>query len=202
MQNNKISDLKFQEKNLNKCSQFGDSLLEKSISKFGFIEAGVLDKNGTIVSGNHRIAKAGEKGYEDVIIVKGDRNKAIMVQYDDIDIETPEGKELCLALNATAKANIVWDEEMLVETLEENVIEGWGVNIVEQAPNVDYSLLDDDDADSQLQDMANGVKKAIQIEFEPDHYQEAYQLVKFWRERNAYVGAMIIEYLKAEKDKL
>jgi len=46
------------------------------------------------------------------------------------------------------------------------------------------------------------VKKAIQIEFEPDHYEEAYQLVKFWRDQDAYVGKMILDFLKAEKNKL
>ena len=50
--------------------------------------------------------------------------------------------------------------------------------------------------------MTDGVKKAIQIEFESEHYEEATELVKFWREQGAYVGGMIMEYLKAEKDKL
>jgi hypothetical protein len=67
---------------------------------------------------------------------------------------------------------------------------------------VDYSILDDEDLDGELSDMADGVKKAIQIEFEAEHYEEASELVKFWRERQAYLGGMIIEYLKAEKDKL
>jgi len=50
--------------------------------------------------------------------------------------------------------------------------------------------------------MTNGVKKAIQIEFDLEHYEEAFELVKFWREQGAYVGAMIVEHLKAEKQKL
>ena len=70
------------------------------------------------------------------------------------------------------------------------------------AADVDYSILDEEDVSDQLKEMTDGVKKAIQIEFEAEHYDEAYQLVKFWRERNAYVGGMIMEYLKAEKDKL
>ena len=53
-----------------------------------------------------------------------------------------------------------------------------------------------------LDDMAGGVKKAIQIEFEPEHYDEAYELVKFWREQGAYIGKMIIDFLKEEKEKL
>jgi hypothetical protein len=67
---------------------------------------------------------------------------------------------------------------------------------------VDYSILDDEDLSEELQDMTNGVKKAIQIEFEAEHYEEAYQLVKFWRERGAYIGGMIMEYLKSEKEKI
>jgi hypothetical protein len=48
----------------------------------------------------------------------------------------------------------------------------------------------------------DGVKKAIQIEFEPDHYDEAYELIKFWRDQDAYVGKMILDFLKSEKNKL
>jgi hypothetical protein len=81
-------------------------------------------------------------------------------------------------------------------------LEEWGLDVPDFAPDVDYSILDDDDVEGQLTDMTNGVKKAIQIEFEAEHYEEAYNLVKFWREREAYVGAMIMEFLKAEKENL
>lgn len=77
-------------------------------------------------------------------------------------------------------------------------------DIYETENEPDYSLLDDDDEELQRQtdQMTAGVKKAIQIEFEAEHYEEAYQLVKFWRERDAYVGGMIMEYLKSEKEKI
>ena len=79
----------------------------------------------------------------------------------------------------------------------------WGLDVPAFAAEVDYSILDDDEEiNQQLEDMTAGVKKAIQIEFEAEHYQEAYELVKFWREKEAYVGGMIMEYLKAEKEKL
>jgi hypothetical protein len=76
------------------------------------------------------------------------------------------------------------------------------LDVWQQPVEVDYSILDEEDVAEQLQGMTDGVKKAIQIEFEAEHYEQAYELVKFWRERKAYVGGMIIEYLKAEKDKL
>ena len=75
-------------------------------------------------------------------------------------------------------------------------------DLFEPILEIDYSILDDEDADTLLQEMADGVKKAIQIEFEPEHYAEAYALVKFWREQDAYVGKMILDFLKAEKNKL
>lgn len=68
--------------------------------------------------------------------------------------------------------------------------------------NIDYSVLDGDDIDDKLDEMANGVRKAIQIEFEPEHYEEAQELVKWWREQKAYVGMMLINHLRNEKDKL
>jgi hypothetical protein len=53
-----------------------------------------------------------------------------------------------------------------------------------------------------MNDMANSVRKAIQIEFEPEHYEEAQEIVKFWREQKLYIGAFLIEKLKEEKEKL
>lgn len=67
---------------------------------------------------------------------------------------------------------------------------------------MDYTILDEEDVSEQLDKMSEGVKKAIQIEFEQEHYETAYELVKFWRNKGAYVGGMIMEYLKAEKDKI
>jgi ParB-like chromosome segregation protein Spo0J len=94
-----------------------------------------------------------------------------------------------------------WDWEQLKEWDSEE-LEAWGLDVPEFAADVDYSILDDEDVEDQLNDMTNGVKKAIQIEFEAEHYEEAYELVKFWREQGGYVGGMIMEYLKAEKEKI
>lgn len=95
-----------------------------------------------------------------------------------------------------------WDWDSLANSWDTMQLEEWGLDVPNFAPDVDYSILDDDDVESQLSDMTNGVKKAIQIEFKAEHYEEAYALVKFWREKEAYVGGMIMEYLKAEKEKI
>jgi hypothetical protein len=91
---------------------------------------------------------------------------------------------------------------MLANDWNADELEEWGLDVPEFATEVDYSILDDEDVGDQLNDMTNGVKKAIQIEFESEHYEEAYELVKFWREQGGYVGGMIMEYLKSEKDKI
>jgi hypothetical protein len=95
-----------------------------------------------------------------------------------------------------------WDWEQLANEWDSEKLDEWGLDVPDFAPPVDYSILDDEDVASQLEDMTNGVKKAIQIEFEAEHYEEAYTLVKFWREKGGYVGGMIMEYLKAEKEKI
>lgn len=105
----------------------------------------------------------------------------------------------------TIKDNVSFgdhDFEMLANEWDVEELSEWGLDVPTFATDVDYSILDDDDVSEQLEDMQNGVKKAIQIEFEAEHYEEAYSLVKFWREQNAYVGGLIMEFLKAEKDKL
>jgi hypothetical protein len=66
--------------------------------------------------------------------------------------------------------------------------------------NPDYSFLDEaGDLDGELDQMAAEVKKAIQIEFEPDHYQRAMDVISYWRGQGAYVGYMILTYLESEK---
>lgn len=95
-----------------------------------------------------------------------------------------------------------WDWDELANNWDSEELEEWGLDVPVFEPDVDYSILDDEDLSDQLESMTNGVKKAIQIEFEAEHYEEAYALVKFWREREAYVGGMIMEYLKAEKEKI
>jgi ParB-like chromosome segregation protein Spo0J len=145
------------------------------------------DGKFVVLGGNMRLKAAKDLGLKELPIILADEwteeQKSEFLIKDNVGFGEWDWNEL----------NNDWDTEQLNE---------WGLDVPKFAEPVDYSILDDEDLDSQLKDMAGGVKKAIQIEFEPDHYDEAFELVKFWRERNAYVGAMIMEYLKAEKEKL
>lgn len=195
--NIKSTELIADDKNFNKGSENGAEMIRKSFEKFGAGRSILLDKNNRIIAGNKSVEYS---GIEDVLIVESDGTQLIAVKRTDIDLDSPQGREMALADNASAKANIVFDAELIEAELGEAVCVEWGMP--QSTKDIDYSILDDDDVEEQLKDMTNGVKKAIQIEFEAEHYEEAYALVKFWREREAYVGGMIMEYLKAEKEKL
>lgn len=95
-----------------------------------------------------------------------------------------------------------WNWDDLANEWDAELLQDWGLDVWQPEKETDYSILDEEDVDDQLKDMADGVKKAIQIEFEPEHYDEAYELVKFWRNQDAYVGKMILDFLKSEKNKL
>jgi hypothetical protein len=95
-----------------------------------------------------------------------------------------------------------WDWDILANEYDPADLSNWGLDVWQPEEEVDYSILDDEDLSKELDDMLSGVKKAIQIEFLQEHYEEAQELVKFWRQQEAYIGAMLIEHLKAEKEKL
>jgi hypothetical protein len=131
----KISELIPDDKNFNKGTEYGNALIEKSFQKFGAGRSILLDKNNRIIAGNKSTENFGASGGEDVLIVESDGTKLIAVKRTDIDLDTPQGRELALADNATAKANIVWDEEIIVEEIGVEVAEEWGVKVVEENYN-------------------------------------------------------------------
>ena len=63
-------------------------------------------------------------------------------------------------------------------------------------PSENFNIDDEFDQIGEAEDFSNGVRKAIQIEFELEHYDEAYKLISEWRKKGAYVGMMIMTYLK------
>jgi hypothetical protein len=96
-----------------------------------------------------------------------------------------------------------WDFDILANEWEIDTYD-WGIVDwkIDEEPEVDYSILDNEnDLDGLMSNMTNNVKKAIQIEFDLDDYEPAYELVKFWREQGN-VGKMILNFLQSEKDKL
>jgi len=147
----------------------------------------VVNDEMVVLGGNMRLRAVQEVGLKEVPIIKAS------------DLTEEQQREFIIKDNVGFGE---WDWDVLANEWEADKLTEWGLDVWQQPVEVDYSLLDEEDLSDELSEMADGVKKAIQIEFEPDHYDEATELVKFWRERGAYVGYMIMQYLKEEKDKL
>jgi hypothetical protein len=147
----------------------------------------VVNDDMIVLGGNMRLKACIAAGLKEVFIIKAS------------DLTEQEQKQFIIKDNVSGGE---WDWSMLANEWDAEELDAWGLDVWQKPADVDYSILDDDDVSEQLEDMTDGVKKAIQIEFNAEHYEEATTLVKFWRERNAYLGGMIIEYLKAEKDKI
>lgn len=126
----KIDALIPDDKNLNQHTEFGTSLLEKSVERFGLGRSILLDKNNRIIAGNGITETAGSKGLDDVIIVETTGDKLVAVKRTDIDLDSREGRELALADNATANANLAWDVKAMAEVTTEYAIDPqeWGIS--------------------------------------------------------------------------
>ena len=146
MSNIKISDLTPDDKNYNKGSEFGNSLIEKSLRKFGAGRSILIDKNNRIIAGNKTIENAGAIGLDDIIVVETTGNQIVAVKRMDIDLDSKQGRELALADNASAKANINWDFEAINFDWNETEIKEWGLEIP------DFEVLEAEEDDFAVPD--------------------------------------------------
>jgi ParB-like chromosome segregation protein Spo0J len=190
-----IKDLIPYARNARTHSDLQVAQIASSIKEFGFTQPILLDGKNGIIAGHGRFQAAFKLGLTDVPTI------------DLSHLSESQKKAYIIADNKLA-LNSGWDEQMLELEIQDLREAGFDIDILAFDPSelksvdVDYSVLDDERIDDELADMAQGVRKAIQIEFEPDHYEEATDLVKWWREQGGYVGMMLINHLRNEKNKL
>lgn len=152
----KLSDLKFDNQNINKGSEYGNSLLEKSLQEGGAGRSILIDKNGVIIAGNQTTQKASELGFEEVIIVPTDGKTLVAVQRMDIDINSPEGAKLKILDNTVSKHNYVEDAQVMEIVCEEYDLDpkSLGLSTLELAPP----------SDDDLTDLSDKIKTEFKIE--------------------------------------
>ena len=166
-----------------------------SIKEFGWTNPILVDGENGIIAGHGRLMAARKLGQKEVPTIELK------------DLTETQKKAYIIADNKLA-LNAGWDNELLMIELEGILADGFELELMGFDPSeldnksIDYDILDDEDLDGTMSDMANGVRKAIQIEFEPEDYDRAFALVKFWREKGLYVGDFLINKLEAEKAKL
>jgi sporulation protein YlmC with PRC-barrel domain len=129
IENTTVTSLIADDKNFNKGSEVGAEMIRKSFQKFGSGRSILIDKNNRIIAGNKSVEYS---GIEDVEIIESDGTKLIAVKRTDIDLDSPQGREMALADNASAKANIVFDAELIEAELGEAVCEEWGIDVAQQ----------------------------------------------------------------------
>ena len=146
----------------------------------------VVNSDMVVLGGNMRLKACKEAGLTEVWILKAG------------ELTKEQEREFIVKDNVGFGE---WDWDILANQWNKQQISDWGLEVWQPEEDVDYSILEDDDLSAELDDMTGNVRKAIQIEFELEHYEEASELVKFWRKEGAYVGSMIMEYLRSEKNK-
>jgi len=118
-----IEEIRLDPTNINKHSERGNALTDKSIGKFGPRLAGLLDRNGFIIDGNQRAEIYADKGVGEIEVIKGRTGVPIYVQYDDLDLADPENpaRELQVALHRSAIESFSVDAENLLAAMAEGL---------------------------------------------------------------------------------
>ena len=151
----------------------------------------VVDADGFILGGNMRYKALKHLGHKDI--------PANWIKRAE-ELTEEERQQFIIKDNVGFGE---WDWDLLANEWNAEELADWGLDVwkLEDDEEVDYSILDDDEAEANMEEMEGNVRRAIQIEFEAEHYNEALKLVNWWRDQEAPVGAMILEYLRSEKQK-
>ena len=184
----RIIDLTLYKSNPRVHSEIQIDRLVNSLKEFGFTNPVLIDDTGNVIAGHGRISAAKKLGLDAVPTItlshlSEDQRKAYIIADNQ------------LALNSS------WDDDLLkieLEKLTENGFDlsvlGWGDDVPTFADEPDYGSLDDfEDPNDNL---ANDVMKAIQIEFRPEDYEEAKEVVAEARKKGVYVGQELVKALK------
>ena len=107
-----VTDLIGDDRNANTGTEYGDRILEKSLSKLGAGRSVLVDKDGRLIAGNKTALKCAEIGIDRAIIVETTGDELVVVKRTDISLDSKQGRELALADNKVGQANLAWDFEV------------------------------------------------------------------------------------------
>ena len=182
----KINQLKPNESNPRIIKEVKFKKLVKSIKDFPEmleLRPIVIDEDNVILGGNMRYKASVEAGLKEVYVkvAKG---------------LTQEQKDEFIVKDNVGFGE--WDWDILGNEWNNAKLGEWGMDVWQPEEAVDYSVLEDLDLGSTLEDKIDGVKRAIQIEFEPEHYDEATMLINQARKDGKNVGLIVLNAFKNE----
>ncbi len=162
--------------------------LVKSLKEFGFTNPILIDEDNNVIAGHGRLQAAQIAGLKSVPTIT-------------LAHLTPDQRRAYIIADNQLALNSGWDDDVLQSELAalgeagyDLTLLGWGDDLPTFGEDIDLSALDDIEED--LSDYAAGVRKAIQIDFEVEDYEEAQALVAAARKEGKYVGMYLINALK------
>jgi hypothetical protein len=88
----RLEEILFDENNANEGTERGRYMVEESIRRFGFADAGTLDKNNKLLNGEKRTEVASEISLsDDAIILDVDGTRPVYLRRKDLDLDDPQG---------------------------------------------------------------------------------------------------------------
>lgn len=140
--NGKITDLKPDRKNMNKHTEYGMTLLEKSVRNNKFGRSILVDKDNNVIAGNGILETAVNIGAENIRIIETTGDELVVVKRTDVSLDSKQGREMALADNATSAADLEWDMEVMGE-----ISEDWDIDPNDWGINDSFEYNDDDQSD-------------------------------------------------------
>ena len=186
-----INSLIFAEYNPRQLTKDQHQHLKDSIQRFGLVDPILVNKHKTreniIIGGHQRVRVAKDLDIDKVPCI-------------ELSLTYEKERELNIRLNKNSGS---WDYDVLANMFEMEELQDWGFDESQLAgfSDIDYSALDDDSLDGEIEGMLDGTRKAIQIEFTLEDYEHAYKLVSELRKDEEYVGGLILAWLNDYKTK-
>tara|TARA_R100000781_G_scaffold114904_1_gene87798 strand:+ start:99 stop:671 length:573 start_codon:yes stop_codon:yes gene_type:complete len=143
----------------------------------------VVDEEMVILGGNMRFKACQQAGIKEVPIkiAKGltDKQKKEFIVKDNVGFGE-------------------WNWDLLANEWDNRDLKDWGMDVWQPEEVVDYSILEDVNLDSEVEDMADDVRKGILIDFDKDDHEKALELISIHRKAGNYIGGMLMELLSSK----
>ncbi len=121
----KVSDLQADDRNANRHTHKGQTLLAKSIIENGYGRSILISADNKIIAGNGLIDQAKKLNAEDCIIVESDGRKPVAIRRTDIKSGTDAFYQMSLADNIVAMHGISMDSQVVEAIAVEYQVKGW-----------------------------------------------------------------------------
>lgn len=117
-----IEDLTPDPDNVNVGTERGLAMLEDSLRKYGAGRSIVVDKDGVVIAGNKTLERAADLGFP-VRVIKTDGKELVVVQREDLDLDSEDGRarELAYTDNRSGEVGLDWDTKKILEDVQEGV---------------------------------------------------------------------------------